>query len=60
MNKNSGFKKKGAGGGGRKTKSDVEIGDDPVLKMFSEISVYLDNRHDKKRKNCETQQRHNH
>jgi len=49
MNKNSGFKKKGAGGGGgRKTKSDVEIGDDPVLKMFSEISVYLDNRHDKK------------
>jgi len=52
MNKNSGFKKKGKSGGSsqstRKPKSDVEIGDDPVLKMFNEISIYLDSRHDKK------------
>jgi len=26
----------------------VEIGDDPVLQMFNEISIYLDSRHDKK------------
>jgi len=52
MNKNSGFKKKGKSGGSsqstRKAKSDVEIGDDPVLQMFNEISIYLDSRHDKK------------
>ena len=52
MNKNSGFKKKGKSGGSsqstRKPKSDVEIGDDPVLQMFNEISIYLDSRHDKK------------
>merc|ERR1719158_1572032 len=56
MNKNSGFKKKGKSGGSsgrdgqstRKAKTEVEIGDDPVLKMFNEISIYLDSRHDKK------------
>ena len=38
------------GGGERRTKKPVINTDDPVQKMFGEISLYLDTRHDKREK----------
>ena len=38
------------GGGERRTKKPVINTDDPVQKMFGEISVNLDSRHDKREK----------
>jgi len=38
----------GGGGGGRRDKAPEVDSSDPVQVMFSEISVYLDSRHDKK------------
>ena len=47
------YQKNKRGGGGKDTKPGKEAvpdipDDDPVLKMFGEISLYLDKRHDKK------------
>lgn len=42
------WNKSGGGGGGRRDKAPEVDSSDPVQVMFSEISVYLDNRHDKK------------
>ena len=39
---------KSGGGGGRRDKASDVDSSDPVQVMFSEISVYLDSRHDKK------------
>ena len=38
------------GGGEKRTKKPVINTDDPVQKMFGEISLYLDSRHDKREK----------
>lgn len=38
----------GGGGGGRRDKAQAVDRSDPVQVMFSEISIYLDSRHDKK------------
>ena len=40
----------GGGGGGGRVKRPVINTDDPVQKMFGEISLYLDSRHDKREK----------
>ena len=40
----------GDGGGGGRVKKPVINTDDPVQKMFGEISLYLDSRHDKREK----------
>lgn len=42
------WNKSGGGGGGRRDKAPEVDSSDPVQVMFSEISVYLDSRHDKK------------